>query len=58
MADNIEKICRVKPDIILPRYKTAVFVHGCFWHMDIIANSSACQLQTRSIGKKRLDATN
>ncbi len=21
-----------KPDIILPRYKTAVFVHGCFWH--------------------------
>lgn len=21
-----------KPDIILPRYKTVVFVHGCFWH--------------------------
>jgi DNA mismatch endonuclease, patch repair protein len=21
-----------KPDIYLPRYKTAVFVHGCFWH--------------------------
>ncbi len=21
-----------KPDIILPRYKTAIFVHGCFWH--------------------------
>jgi DNA mismatch endonuclease (patch repair protein) len=20
------------PDIILPRYKTAVFVNGCFWH--------------------------
>jgi DNA mismatch endonuclease (patch repair protein) len=20
------------PDIVLPRYKTAVFVHGCFWH--------------------------
>lgn len=21
-----------RPDIVLPRYKTAVFVHGCFWH--------------------------
>ena len=21
-----------KPDIILPRYKKIIFVHGCFWH--------------------------
>lgn len=21
-----------KPDVVLPKYKTAVFVHGCFWH--------------------------
>jgi DNA mismatch endonuclease (patch repair protein) len=21
-----------KPDIVLPRYKSVVFVHGCFWH--------------------------
>lgn len=21
-----------KPDIVLPKYKTAIFVHGCFWH--------------------------
>lgn len=21
-----------KPDIILPKCKTAIFVHGCFWH--------------------------
>ncbi|MEQ8773113.1 MAG: very short patch repair endonuclease, partial [Erythrobacter sp.] len=21
-----------KPDIVLPRYRTAVFVNGCFWH--------------------------
>lgn len=22
-----------KPDIVLPRWKVLVFVHGCFWHM-------------------------
>jgi len=21
-----------KPDIVLPRFKTVIFVHGCFWH--------------------------
>lgn len=21
-----------KPDIVLPKYQTVVFVHGCFWH--------------------------
>lgn len=21
-----------KPDMVLPKYKTIIFVHGCFWH--------------------------
>lgn len=21
-----------RPDIAMPKYKTAIFVHGCFWH--------------------------
>lgn len=21
-----------RPDIVLPRYRAAIFVHGCFWH--------------------------
>ena len=21
-----------KPDIVFPKYKTLIFVHGCFWH--------------------------
>ena len=21
-----------RPDVVLPRHRTAVFVHGCFWH--------------------------
>lgn len=21
-----------RPDVVLPRYRTIVFIHGCFWH--------------------------
>lgn len=21
-----------KPDVVLPKYHTVIFVHGCFWH--------------------------
>ena len=21
-----------KPDLVLPKYKTLIFIHGCFWH--------------------------
>ena len=28
-----------KPDIVLPKYKTVIFVHGCFWH-----NHEGCKL--------------
>ncbi len=23
---------RGRPDLVLPRYRTVIFVHGCFWH--------------------------
>jgi DNA mismatch endonuclease (patch repair protein) len=22
-----------KPDLVLPKYRAVIFVHGCFWHM-------------------------
>lgn len=27
-----EKKLPGRPDIVLPKYKTAIFVNGCFWH--------------------------
>ncbi len=29
LSTNINKI---KPDIVLSKHKTCIFVHGCFWH--------------------------
>lgn len=29
---NVKKLPG-QPDIVLPKYKAIVFVHGCFWHM-------------------------
>lgn len=31
-----------RPDIVLPRYRTAIFVHGCFWH-----RHSGCRYATK-----------
>jgi DNA mismatch endonuclease, patch repair protein len=28
-----------KPDIVLPKYRTVIFVHGCFWHSHGCKNS-------------------
>ncbi len=26
------KAVRGRPDLVLPKYRAVVFVHGCFWH--------------------------
>jgi len=28
---NDKKLCG-SPDFVLPKYRTVIFVHGCFWH--------------------------
>lgn len=28
---NVKKLPGT-PDIVLPKYKTVIFIHGCFWH--------------------------
>jgi len=32
-----------KPDLVFPRFKAVIFVHGCFWH----AHGNGCHLSKR-----------
>ena len=43
------------PDIVLPRYKTAVFVHGCFWHRHKGCKTSSMPKSRTSFWKKKFD---
>jgi len=36
-----------KPDIVLPKYKTIIFIHGCFWHGH--ENCEAAELPTSNV---------
>lgn len=29
---QVSRRCRVRPDLVFPRARSAVFVDGCFWH--------------------------
>ena len=35
------------PDLVFPRYRAAVFVHGCFWHVH-----DGCKFATRPSSRK------
>lgn len=35
-----------KPDIVMRRYRTAIFVNGCFWHGHHVETRSIASLQT------------
>ncbi len=44
-----------KPDIVLPKYKTAIFVHGCFWHAHGCKDSGIPKANTEFWQKKLAD---
>jgi DNA mismatch endonuclease (patch repair protein) len=43
------------PDIVLARHKTAVFVHGCFWHRHKGCKTSSMPKSRTSFWKKKFD---
>ena len=44
-----------KPDIILPKYKKVIFVHGCFWHGHEGCDKSKRPSANREFWDKKLD---
>ncbi len=43
------------PDIVLPKYKTAIFVHGCFWHGHLNCRLSKRPTSNLNYWNKKLD---
>ena len=52
------------PDIVLPKYKTIVFVHGCFWHLHdgckhaVMPKSNVDYWKKKLYGNKERDKRN
>jgi DNA mismatch endonuclease (patch repair protein) len=45
-----------KPDIVLPKYKKAIFVHGCFWHGHKSCPRAARPTSNVEFWNKKLDS--
>lgn len=44
------------PDIVLPRYNVAIFVHGCFWHLHSGCKYSKMPATRPAFWKAKLEA--
>jgi DNA mismatch endonuclease (patch repair protein) len=43
-----------KPDIVLPKYKTVIFVHGCFWHQHSGCKKATIPKNNHNFWKEKL----
>ena len=44
-----------RPDIVLPRYRKVIFVHGCFWHGHTNCKRAARPSSNKAFWGKKLD---
>jgi DNA mismatch endonuclease, patch repair protein len=44
-----------KPDVVLSKYKTVVFVHGCFWHRCPKCSAATLPKTRKAFWKKKLE---
>lgn len=42
------------PDIVLPKYRSVIFVHGCFWHQHPGCRKASIPDQNRDFWEKKL----
>jgi DNA mismatch endonuclease (patch repair protein) len=53
-----------KPDIVLPKYNTVIFIHGCFWHGHtgckyfVVPKTNTAWWQKKINRNKELDQSN
>ncbi len=45
-----------RPDIVLPKYKAAIFIHGCFWHGHYGCRKSRLPTARRSFWEEKRQA--
>lgn len=46
-----------KPDIVLPKYRIVIFVHGCFWHGHQGCSRSKRPTTNSEFWNRKIDAT-
>lgn len=51
---NVEKLPG-KPDIALPKYKTIIFINGCFWHGHKGCKKSALPASNTKFWKEKIE---
>lgn len=44
-----------KPDIVLPKYNTVIFINGCFWHMHIGCSDFSLPKTNTEFWQKKLE---
>lgn len=44
-----------RPDIVLPKYRTVIFVHGCFWHRHPGCKNATTPSTRRNFWQKKFD---
>jgi DNA mismatch endonuclease (patch repair protein) len=44
-----------KPDIVLPKFRTVIFINGCFWHQHLGCKKSALPVKNQDYWRTKLE---